>query len=173
MWHPLTGVRKTAGRQETSTNQGGKRGSSWESKVTTNLLDLFWCWNDMDPGTRQIESKGTMPALCCYDTCISPKMTLKSTRDSNIFLFICSPGRAVTLRDNLSTAEYGPCQENFASGTRTVSKPDVGSQPRGSGRARLLPTAAWQDGMPLRHTKAGASGGDSPAMHWSSQIGSQ
>lgn len=107
----------------------------------------------MDPGTRQIESKGTMPALCCYDTHISLKMTLKSTRGSNIVLFICSLGMALTLRDSLSTAEYGPCQENFASGMRAVSKRDVGSQSRGSGRAQLLPAATWQDGIPLRHSK--------------------
>lgn len=93
----------------------------------------------MDPGTRQIESKGAMPALCCYDTYISLKMTLKSTRGSNIVLFICSLGKALTLRDSLSTAEYGPCQDHFASGMRTVSQRDMGSQPRGSG---LLPTAA-------------------------------
>lgn len=172
-WHSLTGVRKAAGRQQTSTNQRGKRGSSWETKVTTQLLDLFWCWNDVDPGTRQIESKETMPALCCYDTYISLKMTLKSTRGSNIVLFIRSLGRALTLRDSLSTAEYGPCQKNFASGMRTVSKCDMGSQPRGSGRARLLPAAAWQDGIPLRQAKGWATGGDSPAMHWSSQTWSQ
>lgn len=34
-----------------------------------------------------------MPALCCYDTYISLKMTLKCTRGSNIVLFIYSLGR--------------------------------------------------------------------------------
>lgn len=96
----------------------GQRGISWESKVTMKLLDLCWCWNDVYPGTRQIESKGTMPALCCYDTHISLKMTLKSNRGSNTVLFICSLGRALILRGGLSTAEYDPCQENLASGMR-------------------------------------------------------
>lgn len=39
----LTRVREAAARQEASTNQGGKRGSSGESKVTMNLLDLLQC----------------------------------------------------------------------------------------------------------------------------------
>lgn len=110
-----------------------------------------------------------MPALCCYDTYISLKMTLKSTRGSNIVLFICFLGKALTLRDSLSTAEYGPCQDHFASGMRTFSQCDMGSQPRGSG---LLPTAACQDSVPLRHTKGWATRGDSLAMPWGSQIGS-
>lgn len=71
-------------------------------------------------------------------------MTLKSTRGSNIVLFICSLGRALTLRDSLSTAERGPWQENFAFGTRSISKCDTGSQPRGSGRVWPLPSATWQ-----------------------------
>lgn len=83
----------------------------------------------MDPGTKQIESKGTMPALCCYDTYISVKMTLKSTRGSNTVVFIGSLGRALTLGDSLSPAEYGPCPENFASGLRTMASVTWGASP--------------------------------------------
>jgi len=66
-------------------------------------------------------------------------MTLKSTRGSNIVLFICSLGRALTLRDSLNTAEYGPCQENFASGMRTVTSMTLEASPGGQGMHGYCP----------------------------------
>lgn len=89
-----------------------------------------------------------MPALCCYDTYVSQKMTLKSTRGSNIVLFICSLGRALTLKDSPSTTEHGPCQENSAFGINSIIKYDTGNQCRASGHEWPLPAATWQDGIP-------------------------
>lgn len=83
-------------------------------------------------------------------------MTLKSTRGSNIVLFICSPGRALTLRDSLSTAERGPWQENFAFGTRSIGKYDTGSQPRGRGMCGHCPLPPGRDPQsaePLLHAQ--------------------
>lgn len=70
--------------------------------------------NEAGSGIGWNQSWGNMPALCCYDTCISLEMTLKSTRGSHAALFVCCPERALILRDSVSTVEHGPCQENSA-----------------------------------------------------------
>lgn len=122
-----------------------------------NLLDLFQCWNDVDPGTRQIESKGAMPALCCYDTYISLKMTLKCTRGSNIVLFIYSLGRiletAWALQNMASVKQTWP----LTWGPSAIVKWEA----RASGHTWLLPTAACQGCISWRHTKGWAMGGHS------------